>query len=85
MTHMHRSEIVAGLKELLGQQKQLNIDVDSLHEQARLSQIGFDSISILDFIYDIESRFNVRIEIADLVRMELVKDLIDYLESRVAA
>ena len=84
MTHMQRSEIVIGLKDLLRQQKQLKIDVDAIGEETRLSQVGFDSISILDFIYDVESRFNVRTEIADLVRMEQVKDLINHLEGKLA-
>jgi acyl carrier protein len=84
MTRMQRPEIVDALKDLLRQQKQLKIDVESIGEETRLSQVGFDSISILDFIYDVESRFNVRTEIADLVRMEQVKDLINHLEGKVA-
>ncbi|MEY2407647.1 MAG: hypothetical protein QOF48_317 [Verrucomicrobiota bacterium] len=84
MTHMQRPEIVAGLKDLLRQQKQLKLDVDLITEETALSQIGFDSISILDFIYDVESRFNVRTEIADLVGMERVSDLIDHLEGKLA-
>lgn len=84
MTPMQRPEIIAGLKDLLRQQKQLKVDAESMGEDTRLSQIGFDSISILDFIYDVESRFNVRTEIADLVRMERVKDLIDHIEGKLA-
>ena len=84
MTRMQRPEIIAGLKDLLRQQKQLKVDVEAIGEDTRLSQIGFDSISILDFIYDVESRFNVCTEIDDLVRMEQVKDLIDHLESQLA-
>jgi len=79
---MKRPEIIAGLKELLRAQKQLKVDVEAVHEDMRLAQVGFDSISILDFIYDVEGRFNTHIEIAELVRMERVKDLIDYLEAK---
>jgi acyl carrier protein len=81
---MQRPEIVARLKALLREQKQVKIDVDTIGEETRLTQVGFDSISILDFIYDVESRFDVRTEIADLVRMEKVKDLIDHLERKLA-
>ena len=84
MTPMQRPEITASLKALLREQKQVKIDVDTIGEETRLTQVGFDSISILDFIYDVESRFNVRTEIADLVRMERVKDLIDHLERKLA-
>jgi len=81
---MKRPEIISALKELLRAQKQVKVDIDALGEETPLSQVGFDSISILDFMYDVESRFNVRTEIADLVRMERVKDLIDHLERKLA-
>ena len=84
MTQMKRPEIIAVLKDLLRTQKQVKVDIDTLGEETQLSQVGFDSISILDFMYDVESRFNVRTEIADLVRMDRVKDLIDHLERKLA-
>jgi acyl carrier protein len=79
---MKRADIVAGLKELLTRQEHIKVDVNAINEDTRLTQVGFDSISILDFMYDVENRFNVQIEISGLARMERVKDLIDYLESR---
>ena len=81
---MKRPEIISALKELLRAQKQVKVNVDALDEETQLSQVGFDSISILDFMYDVESRFNVRTEIPDLVRMERIKDLIDHLERKLA-
>jgi acyl carrier protein len=81
---MRRDEIVLGLRDLLTQQEQVKVDVSSITEHTRLDRIGFDSISILDFIYDVEDRFRVQTEIADLVAMERVSDLIDYLEVRLA-
>ena len=64
------------------QPEQVKIDVSAITEDTRIDRIGFDSISILDFIYDVEDRFRVQTEIADLVSMERVGDLIDYLEAR---
>jgi len=81
---MTRDQIVAGLKALLHQQKQLKIDVDSLSPDSPLDRIGFDSLSIMDFLYDVEDHFKVRIEITDLARMRFVKDLTDYLEGKLA-
>jgi acyl carrier protein len=79
-----RLEIIAVLKDLLRTQKQVKVDIEAVGEETQLSQVGFDSISILDFMYDVESRFNIRTEIADLVRMDRVKDLIDHLERKLA-
>jgi acyl carrier protein len=81
---MTRDEIVVGLRDLLTRQEQVKVDVSSITENTRLDRIGFDSISILDFIYDVEDRFRIQTEIADLVAMERVSDLIDYLEVRLA-
>jgi acyl carrier protein len=79
---MNREQIIAALKALLGTQQKLKVDVNAITEGTRLDQMGFDSISILDFMYEVESKFNTRIEVADLVRMEVVRDLIDHLHGK---
>ncbi|MFN0068531.1 MAG: acyl carrier protein [Limisphaerales bacterium] len=79
---MTRDETIQTLKELLRQQKQLKVDLEALTPESRLDKVGFDSLSILDFMYDVESRFHVQIPVADLVQMERVGDLIDYLAAR---
>ena len=81
---MTRDQIISVLRDLLRQQKQVKIDADSVSLDSRLDRIGFDSLSILDFMYDVEDRFKVRMEIADLVRMQQVNDLITYLEGKLA-
>ncbi len=80
---MTKAEIADGLRELLRKQKQLKVDVDKIRMDTRFDQIGFDSLSILDFMYDVENRFAVVPEMADLVRMQKVDDLIDYLHTRI--
>ena len=81
---MNRIQIIETLKTLLGAQKKIKIDVHAVTETTRIDQMGFDSISILDFMYEVETAFDTRIEVADLVRMELVRDLIDHLHGKVA-
>ena len=60
------------------------MDVQAVDLDTRLDAIGFDSLSILDFIYDVEERFQVETPMGDLVRMEKVADLVGYLEGRLA-
>ena len=79
MTH---DDILAGLKELLQRHKQIKADPASLTLDTRIDQIGFDSLSILDFIYDIEDRFRIQTQMADLVGMTTVGDLVRYVEAR---
>jgi acyl carrier protein len=76
---MTRDEIVTGLRDLLRKQKQLKVDPDSVTLETRFDQIGFDSLSILDFMYDVETKYGAFPEMSELVRMQRVSDLIDYL------
>jgi len=79
---MNRDQITDALKALLGQQEKISIDVSTISEETRIDRIGFDSISILDFMYEVEEKFQTRIEVAELVRMEIVRDLIDHLQGK---
>ena len=81
---MKRDEIAAELRALLERQDELDVDVDAITEDTRIDGIGFNSLSILDFMYEVESRFGVPMEVADLVEMEFVRDLIDHLEGKLA-
>lgn len=81
---MNRDQIISRLRDLLKKQAEFKGDVNAIQEETKIDQMGFDSISILDFMYDIEADFNVQTEVADLVKMEKVKDLIDYLSGKLA-
>ena len=76
---MTRDEIASVLRELLRQQKQIKVDVNAITPETRFDHLGFDSLSILDFMYEVENRFGVMPEVAQLVQMQRVSELIDYL------
>jgi acyl carrier protein len=80
-----REQIVDALRELLARQEQLKVSVDTITLDSRIDRLGFDSLSVLDFVYDMESRFKVPIEIADLVALERVDELVEYLRRKLAA
>ncbi len=81
---MTREQIITRLKALLQKQSEFKGDISAINEETQIDQMGFDSISILDFMYDIEADFNVQTEVTDLVKMQQVKDLIDYLAGKLA-
>jgi acyl carrier protein len=73
------------LKELFGRPQQgvtLKIDVSAITADTRIDEVGLDSLAILDVIYDVEDRFQIQIEIADLVALERVEDLVGYIDAR---
>lgn len=79
MTH---DELLAALKELLRRHKEIKTDPAAISLDTRIEQIGFDSLSILDFLYDVEDRFQVQTQVSELVTMTTVRDLVDYLHAR---
>ena len=79
---MTRDEITGLLKELLERDENVDVDVSKIDEKTPVSDIGFDSLSILEFMYEIENRFDVKIEVGDLIEMERVGDLINYLQGK---
>jgi len=82
---MSRDDTLDILKGLLGRPQsdvQLKMEVASITGSTRIDEIGLDSLAILDFIYDVEDRFQIQIEIADLVALDRVNDLVAYVEAR---
>ena len=76
---MNRDQIISRLRSLLQKQSDFKGDAEAIHEETPIDQMGFDSISILDFMYDVEADFSVQTEVSDLVKMVKVRDLVDYL------
>jgi acyl carrier protein len=82
MTH---DDTLGILKGLLGRPQQgvtRKIDVATITGGTRIDEIGLDSLAILDFIYDVEDRFQIQIEIADLVALDRVSDLVSYVDAK---
>jgi acyl carrier protein len=71
------------MKELLSRLERVTIDPDSLGEDVRLDSVGFDSLSILDYMYELETEFDIQMDIADLAEMEVVGDLVDHVAAKV--
>ena len=81
---MGRDELRSALTELMASQPDLEVDVATIEESTKIEDLGFDSISILDFMYEMEGKFEVELAVKDLVEMQQVKDLLDHLEGKMA-
>jgi acyl carrier protein len=79
-----REEIGSKLRSLLGNQPEIQIDVDTITDKTVLEEVGFDSLSILDFMYEMEDHFGVQMEIKDLLEMDSVGDLVEHLQGKLA-
>ena len=80
-----REEIERRLRELLAAQPEIQVDVAALHTGTPIESIGFDSLSILDFMYEMEEHFGVPLTVRELLEMETVGDLVANLERKLDA
>lgn len=76
---MTRTEIFDTLKEVISMVKP-KLDLTKVSEDSALvTDLGFDSLSMLMISLGIENKFNFRFD--DKVRLETVKQVIDLIEA----
>ena len=79
-----RDEIQTRLKALLEAQPEIQVDVTKITEETAFDDVGFDSLSILDFMYEMEEQFGIQLEVKDLLGLDTVGDLIGHLQEKMA-
>ncbi len=82
---MTRPEIDRALRNLMKSTSREKMDWDRLPESTPIAALGFDSLSILDLVYDLQQTFRIEFEAEEMVGLKTVSDLIDWLAARVAA
>lgn len=76
------ADIEARLRGLLAAQSDVSVDPETVRAETKIEDIGFDSVSILDFMYEIESELDVELAVRDLVALETVGDLVGHLATK---
>jgi len=82
---MTRNEILDQLRETMRVSSPEPMDWEALTEETTIGALGFDSLSILDLIYDVQQSFGVDFEAEELVNIGTVGDLADFLEETLQA
>ena len=80
---MTRDEIATTLLETMQGATQEEVDWEAMDESAKIADLGFDSLSILDLVYDVQQAFKVSFDAEELAGVKTVNDLITFLEQRV--
>ena len=76
---MNRTEILDILKELIADL--LNVSISEISERSYLSDLGAESIDIVNLVMRIEERFGLdEIEDEDVQELQTVGEVVDYLE-----
>jgi acyl carrier protein len=82
---MNRTEILEKLRETMEAASPEPVDWDSINEDTAIGALGFDSLSILDLIYDVQQSFGIDFEAESLVNVRTVGELADFLEDALQA
>ena len=59
-----------------------SVDWDAVSQESTIESLGFDSLSILDLIYDIQQEFDVDFEPEELVSVKTVGELVGFLKAK---
>ena len=60
------------------------VDWNAVTEESEIPAIGFDSLTILDLVYDIQQAFRVEFDAEELSGVLKVGDLVAFLEKRLS-
>ena len=61
------------------------IDRDKLTREATLGDLGISSLDVITLLFELEERYGVVIEEADMPKMETLGEMVDFLMVRIAA
>ncbi|MBA4388809.1 MAG: hypothetical protein C0404_12570 [Verrucomicrobia bacterium] len=80
---MTRTEILDKLKHAMKQSCKEAVNWDAVTEDTRIAELGFDSLSILDLVYDMQQVFGLEFEAEELVGVKTAGQLVSFLEKKI--
>lgn len=82
---MNQADIITQLRGLMRKNSQVAVNWDSVDANSTIASLGFDSLSILDLIYDIQQHFKVEFDAEEMARVDTVGKLAAFLEGKLGA
>ena len=79
---MARAETLQRLRTLMARTGQVELDWNSVGENAAIAELGIDSLAMLDLIYDIQQEFRLEFDPQQLVKVRTVGQLAAFIEER---
>ncbi|PLV58764.1 acyl carrier protein [Thermotoga sp. KOL6] len=72
---MEREELLAKFVEITSEK--IGKEIEVVDEESSFSELGFDSLDVIDLVMFFEDEFAIRIEDEDFGKIRKVRDLID--------
>lgn len=79
---MTREAILKSLGEIVEDSSAAHVDWSTVTEATELAALGFDSLSVLDLIFDIEQTTGIEMAVKDVLDMRTVGELVTYIAER---
>ena len=79
---MKRKTIMESLGRVIEESSAEGLDSSGLTEETELESLGFDSLSVLDLIFDVEQETGVEMAPKDVLGMRTMGDLVTYIDVR---
>ena len=77
---MSRQEILARIGQVIEESSAEEVDWSTVTEETTVESFGFDSLAVLDLIFDLKQEFGVKIPVEDMLKIETAGALVTYLQ-----
>lgn len=81
---MTDNEILLKLRHVMKQTSPEKVDWNTVGMDSTIESLGFDSLTILDLVYDIQQEFGIEFEAEGLATVRTVGALVNFLKSKMA-
>jgi len=81
---MTQEQIIDKLRVMMKKSSQAQVDWNSVSATSTIASLGFDSLSILDLVYDIQQELKVEFEAETLVGIKTVGELATFLQNKLS-
>jgi len=82
---MDRHEVYQRISSVVAESSTSPIDLDSVTEETAIAGLGFDSLAILDLLFDLEEEFGIQITAEQIQGIRTVGELVTLLVRRLEA
>ena len=83
MAKIDRNTVGKQVKQILADE--LDLNMEEIKETALLTDdLGIDSFSSIEIVYDLEDKFGIEIPESDLANVKTVGDIINYVISQIS-
>ncbi len=79
---MTPDEILVRLRKTMKQTSQAKVVWDAVTADAAIASLGFDSLTVLDLLYDVQQEFGIEIEAEQIVNVRTVGQFVEFLHGK---